>query len=107
MQERMRMEERAIIERQRKEDREQAEQERHHQQKAHEAQMQMLQAQLEAMSTRSSDSNSKSTSKLPMFDMVNDKDAFKLWKSRWDTHVQGHKLDKISNSLFLVAKSKG
>ena len=34
-----------------------------------------------------------------MFDMVNDEDAFKLWKSRWDTHVQGHKLDKISNPV--------
>ena len=97
MQERMRMEERAIMERQRKEDLERADLKRHHQQKAHEAQMQLLQAQIAAMSSSSSKSNSKSTSKLPMFDMVKDKDTFKLWKSRWDSHVQGHQLDKISD----------
>ena len=96
MQERMGMEERVMMESQRKEDLKRAEQERHHQQKAHEAQMQVLQDQLKAMSNRS-ESNSKSSSKLPMFDMVNDKDTFKLWKSRWDSHVQGHKLDKISD----------
>ena len=74
MQERMRMEERAIMERQRKEDKELAEQERFHQQKAHEAQMQLLQAQLEAMSNRS-ESNNKSSSKMPIFDMVKAKDT--------------------------------
>ena len=34
-----------------------------------------------------------------MFDMVKDKDTFKLWKSRWDTHVKGHKLNKISDPV--------
>ena len=90
MQERLRREEREIMERHRKEDLERADVERHHQQKFHEAQMQLLQDQLAAMSSRSSDSSNKSTSKLPMFDMVKDKDTFKLWKARWHTHVQGH-----------------
>ena len=49
MQERIRQEERVIMERQRKEDLERAEQERHHQQKAHEQQIQLLQAQLAAI----------------------------------------------------------
>ena len=30
---------------------------------------------------------------------VKRKESFKLWKSRWELHVQGHKFDAISNSV--------
>ena len=74
---------------------ERAELDRHAQQKAHEVQIQMLQDQLAAMAAGTG--GPKSSSKMPMFDLVKDKDTFKLWKSRWDLHVQGHKFDSISN----------
>ena len=45
------------MERHRREDLERADAERHHQQKLHEAQMQLLQDQLNAISSKSSDSN--------------------------------------------------
>ena len=51
MQERIRAEEKAVMERQRKDDIEKAELERHAQQKAHETQIQMLQDQLAAMAS--------------------------------------------------------
>ena len=85
-------------ERMRKEDQERSDFERHAQQKAHEIQIQMLQEQLMAMSARS-ESGPKSSSKMPLFDLVKDKDSFKLWKSRWELHIQGHKFDSISNSV--------
>ena len=44
-----------------------------------------------------SGSNTNSSSKMPMFDLVKDKETFKLWKSRWDIHIQSHKFDKISD----------
>jgi hypothetical protein len=87
------------MERQRKEDIERAELDRHAQQKAHESQMQMLQDQLTAMASTSRSGGPKSSSKMPMFDLVKDKDTFKLWKSRWEVHVQGHKFDKISDQV--------
>ena len=87
------------MERQRKEDIERAELDRHAQQKAHESQMQMLQDQLTAMASASRSGGPKSSSKMPMFDLVKDKDTFKLWKSRWEVHVQGHKFDKISDQV--------
>ena len=99
MQERIRTEEKATMERQRKEDIERAELDRHAQQKAHEVQIQMLQDQLAAMAARNESGGPKSSSKMPMFDLVKDKETFKLWKSRWDLHVQGHKFDSISNSV--------
>ena len=97
--EKLRAEEKAVAERQRKEDLERADFDKHAQQKAHEVQIQMLQEQLMAMAARNESSGPKSSSKMPMFDLVKDKDTFKLWKSRWDLHVQGHKFDSISNSV--------
>ena len=61
-------------------------------------QIQMLQEQLMLMSARN-ESGPKSSSKMPLFDLVKDKETFKLWKSRWDIHIQGHKFDSISNSV--------
>ena len=69
MQEQIRKAKMAVMEKHRKEDLEGADLERHHQQKAHEAQMQLLQVQLEAMSHRA-ESSVKSSSKMPIFDMV-------------------------------------
>ena len=91
MQERIRQEEKVVMERQRKEDVERALQEQHHQQKAYEIQLQLLHDQIAAMAA----TNGKSSSKMPTFDMAKDKDTFKLWKARWDAHVKGHKIDKI------------
>ena len=107
MQERLRREERAeeraeaekiraVLENQRKDDLERAEAERFAQNKAHETQIKMLQEQLAAMAGMSS-SGTKSSSKMPVFDLVKDKETFKLWKSRWEIHIQGHKFDKISD----------
>ena len=97
--ERLRAEEKADVERQRKEDQERVDFDRHAQQKAHEVQIQMLQEQLMAMAARNESGGPKSSSKMPMFDLVKDKDTFKLWKSRWELHIQGHKFDQISNSV--------
>ena len=90
---------RDILENQRKDDLERTEQERFEMNKAHEAQLKMLQEQLAAMSARPHSSEGKSHSKMPIFDIVKDKETFKLWKSRWDVHVQGHKFDKISDPV--------
>ena len=95
----VRAEEKANMERQRKEDQERADFDKHAQQKAHEVQIQMLQEQLIAMSARNESGGPKSSSKMPMFDLVKDKETFKLWKSRWELHIQGHKFDAIANSV--------
>ena len=104
MQERLRAEERkeaadlrAVLEAQRKDDLERAEQERYAMNKAHENQLKFLQDQLAVMSSMSGASGPKTSSKMPSFDLVKDKENFKLWKSRWEVHVQGHKFDKISD----------
>ena len=107
MQERLRREERAeeraeaekiraVLENQRKDDLERAEAERFAQNKPNETQIKMLQEQLAAMAGMSG-SGPKSSSKMPVFDLVKDKETFKLWKSRWEIHIQGHKFDKISD----------
>ena len=33
--------------------------------------------------------------KMPVFDLDKDKDNFSIWKARWQTHVQGNKLNNI------------
>ena len=76
MQERIRQEEKVVMERQRKEDLECSELDRHAQQKAHEVQIQMLQDQLRAMSTRTESNGPKSSSKMPSFDLVKYKETF-------------------------------
>ena len=105
MQDRLRAEEkkeaaelRAILEAQRKEDIERAEAERYAMNKAHENQLKLLQDQLAAMA-KPDNSGPKSSSKMPTFDLVKDKETFKLWKSRWEIHIKGHKFDSISNSV--------
>ncbi len=90
---------RAILESQRKDDLERAEIERFAMNKAHETQIKMLQDQLAAMSGVSGSSGPKSSSKMPMFDLVKDKETFPLWKSRWLLHIQGHNFDKISDPV--------
>ena len=76
--EKLRAEEKADMERQRREDQERADFDKHAQQKAHEVQIQMLQEQLMAMAARNESGGPKSSSKMPMFDLVKDKETFKL-----------------------------
>ena len=47
----------------------------------------MLQEQLAAMAGMSG-SGPKSSSKMPVFDLVKDKETFKLWKSRWEIEFE-------------------
>ena len=91
------MEERQIMEHQRKEDQERAKQGRFHQTKLHEEQIQLLQAQIASMSARTENHGGKSHYKMPEFDLDKDKENFKLWKARWEIHVQGNRWDKISD----------
>ena len=80
LQENLRQEERAHSERLRKEDLERMEQDRYAQQKIHEVQIKLLTEQL---SKQSDNNSSKSTAKMPSFDLEKDADTFQLWKSRW------------------------
>ena len=89
---------RAILEAQRKDDLERAEAERYAMNKAHENQLKLLQDQLEKMSSGTGVNGPKSSSKMPTFCVIKDKSTFKLWKSRWDVHIQGHNFNKISDT---------
>ena len=103
----IRSKEKATMEAQRKHDLEIMERDRHAQQKAHEHQINLLQEQMKAMSSASKIESSKSpTTKMPQFDLENDKDTYKLWKARWDTHITGHKLDSIPNLSERAARIK-
>ena len=62
----------------------------------HEKQMQLLTAQLEKATSMSH--SSKSSTKMPVFDIDKDQDSFKPWLSRWKLHVQGHGLERISDT---------
>ena len=90
--EQIRLEDLARMEAARKEDRDRAEQNRYAQQKAHEAQIQMLTQQLAAAKV-----SSKSTSKMPLFDLEKDQETFLIWLSRWQLHIQGHGLTAIAD----------
>ena len=91
-----RAEERAYMERNRKDDKELAEQERHAQNRSHQLQLEMLQKQLD-LANNHSHTHSRSSSKMPMFDVDKDQETFHLWQNRWKLHLQGHSLNTIAN----------
>ena len=90
--EQIRLEDLARMEDVRREDRDRAEHDRKAQQKMYEQQLKVLTQQLTATKAAS-----KSSSKMPLFDLEKDQENFPIWLNRWQLHIQGHGLTAITN----------
>ena len=90
--EQIRLEDLARMEDARREDRDRAEHDRKAQQKMYEQQLKVLTQQLTAAKVAS-----KSSSKMPLFDLEKDQENFPIWLNRWQLHIQGHGLTAITN----------
>ena len=84
-----RMEERQHAEKVRKEDLDNLARERDAQFKVHEVQIQLLKDQL-AKSTMNNSGNSKSSVKMPLFDLEKDQENFPIWKADTWCRVRTH-----------------
>ena len=93
--EQIRKEDMARMEADRKEDRDRSDKERYSQQKMHEQQILLLTQQLAAAKVTSV--STRSTSKMPLFDIEKDHENFPIWLTRWKLHIQGHGLTSIAN----------
>ena len=69
----------------------------HAQQKSYELQIELLKTQLSSVSVGKKEQQKPPTTKAPIFDLNSDKEQFPLWKSKWETHIKGHKIDQIED----------
>ena len=71
------------------------------QERRHEKQIDLMQRQCDAtiaaFTSKHNERAKPPTTKLPIFDLEQDSENFTLWKSRWDIHIQAHRIHLITD----------